>query len=528
MESMVNDAFGHWEEEAVNATTSQALGADERLHEHPIEDHNGFSEFLNDANQTLYEGSRHTKLEFIIKLYHIKFLCGLSDKAMTMILDLLRDAFHEAKLPPSFYEAKKIITKLGLNYTKIDACLNDCMLYLEDDDKDLQTCKHYGTSRWNPKKKKKQPAKVLRYFPLKPRLQRLFMCCKAVEHMRWHVLGGNKDGLLRHPRDGEAWKAFDLTHPEFALDPRNVRFQNPLKSAPQPQQDANPLTQAQTYSSPTINLRQPSPSIEVVAEVPSNVSPPIDFSPTNDVSQEEFPQEAPTSRRTDRESSQHWNIDAIEGVIKKIKIKVREVNNLPSGEHIIVEFDDQGQEFGNAQGLLAGFCGILATDCNLFPINFERWSGKTGMPKCYFDDCYLTILKELCRKNKEIRSKQKIPHTGGSKSNARRRHEMLLEIGQNPSRGTLFIEIHKRKDGSYVNDAAKTIGCKQKLTLLESQLQGTLNALKAYMIMKERKIPDELASFFLSQPSDVGSEPESSLDARGSSGGNNLNSQSNI
>ena len=34
----------------------------------------------------------------------------------------------------------------------------------------------------------------------------------------------NKDGLLRHPRDGEAWKTFDLIHPEFSSDPRNVRL----------------------------------------------------------------------------------------------------------------------------------------------------------------------------------------------------------------------------------------------------------------------------------------------------------------
>ncbi|KAJ1389719.1 hypothetical protein SESBI_38058 [Sesbania bispinosa] len=124
----------------------------------------------------------------------------------------------------------------------------------------------------------------------------------------------------------------------------------------------------------------------------------------------------------------------------------------------------------------------------------------------------------------------------------------------------MYIATHKRKDGSYVNDVAKTIGeqievvliqntvdesdvspndvvgrvfqpkhsggCKEKYTVLESQLQGTLNALKAYM--KEGKVSDELASFFISQPSDAGSEPESPLHARGSSGGNNLNSQNNI
>ncbi|KAK2422666.1 hypothetical protein QL285_033183 [Trifolium repens] len=64
---------------------------------------------------------------------------------------------------------------------------------------------------------------------------------------------------------------------------------------------------------------------------------------------------------------------------------------------------------------------------------------------------------ELCRKNKENRSKQVIPHTGGSKPLSRKRHEMFLETGQKPSRGKLYIETHKKKDGSLVNDAAKGI-----------------------------------------------------------------------
>ncbi|KAI9127491.1 hypothetical protein K1719_000484 [Acacia pycnantha] len=51
------------------------------------------------------------------------------DKSMNMILELLCDAFEHAKIPSSFYEAKKTITKLGLDYQKIHACPNNCMLY---------------------------------------------------------------------------------------------------------------------------------------------------------------------------------------------------------------------------------------------------------------------------------------------------------------------------------------------------------------------------------------------------------------
>ncbi|KAG5585800.1 hypothetical protein H5410_046234 [Solanum commersonii] len=53
----------------------------------------------------------------------------MADKAMGMILELLKDAFEDAKIAASFYEAKKTINKLGLNYTKIHACPTDCIRY---------------------------------------------------------------------------------------------------------------------------------------------------------------------------------------------------------------------------------------------------------------------------------------------------------------------------------------------------------------------------------------------------------------
>ncbi|CAL5185129.1 unnamed protein product [Lathyrus oleraceus] len=50
------------------------------------------------------------------------------------------------------------------------------------------------------------------------------MCSKTADSMKWHALEANKDGMMRHPRDSEAWKTFDLRHPEFATDSRNVRL----------------------------------------------------------------------------------------------------------------------------------------------------------------------------------------------------------------------------------------------------------------------------------------------------------------
>ena len=42
--------------------------------------------------------------------------------------------------------------------------------------------------------------------------------------MRWHDESRTKDGMLRHPADSLAWKAFDDRHPDFASDARNVRL----------------------------------------------------------------------------------------------------------------------------------------------------------------------------------------------------------------------------------------------------------------------------------------------------------------
>ncbi|XP_057723864.1 uncharacterized protein LOC130939806 [Arachis stenosperma] len=143
-------------------------------------------------------------------------MCGVSDKAFRMIQELLGDAFEHAKILASLNDAKRIIRKLSNAYKKIDACPNDCMLY-QGSDQEL--------SRINvvvKKNRKPQAAKVLRYFPLIPRLQRMFMSSKTSVDMLWHKKGPNLDSFLRHQRDGEAWKVFDRRYTVFSSDPRSV------------------------------------------------------------------------------------------------------------------------------------------------------------------------------------------------------------------------------------------------------------------------------------------------------------------
>nr|GMC82816.1 cytochrome P450 704C1-like [Ipomoea batatas] len=145
--NIIHDAFAHILH-GINepSTSQQTLLGDEVLPRDDREDSNKiFYELLKDGNQELYEGcSKYSKLSFLLKLNHIKCLGGISNKAMSMIFELLKDAFEQARLPDSFYEAKKTINRLSLNYVKIHACPNDCMLYWGDD-KAAETCKDCNT-----------------------------------------------------------------------------------------------------------------------------------------------------------------------------------------------------------------------------------------------------------------------------------------------------------------------------------------------------------------------------------------------
>ncbi|PIN25095.1 hypothetical protein CDL12_02160 [Handroanthus impetiginosus] len=256
-----------------------------------------------------------------------------------------------------------------------------------------------------------------------------------------------------------------------------------------------------------------------------------------------------------------------EGATKTTKLKVRDVFHLPLRVQIVVQFDEQFAPCGEEQGILAGFCGSLATDSSMFPINFKIWR---NMPKSYLDHCWdnaikvsesmakryvlqsngkkwvanrLTIWNEfydptkgrnelisnvpngigrdqwatyvdhrlhpetqtLCIKNAERRKKQIVTHTGGSKSNVRRRREMLIECGHLIGRGHLFLATYKHQDGSWTlgKEHPRRVRCmgltvtptssfgntslrlRDRLGQLESQLKSTLNAFKTYILIKE-------------------------------------------
>nr|GFA09968.1 hypothetical protein [Tanacetum cinerariifolium] len=136
-------------------------------------------------------------------------------------------ADRRIQAPTVIYALKKTFKTIGLGYESIHACEHDCCLFRGDDNKDLDFCPVCNMSRWKDSNtpRKKVPKKVLHYFPIIPRLQRLYKSSHTAKEMIWHATGKcTKPGKMQHPVDGRAWKKFDTKYPGFAKEPRNVRL----------------------------------------------------------------------------------------------------------------------------------------------------------------------------------------------------------------------------------------------------------------------------------------------------------------
>lgn len=182
---------------------------------------------MDESHEELYEGCQsYSKFSFVVTILHLKTTSGWSIKSFDALLDIFRKAFPAPTLvPKNFYEAKKYVRDLGFQGEKIHACVNDGVLYRKEyvshthcPNDDCKEPRFSGSDL-------KVPRKVLRYFPLKPRLQRLFIDKNVAYDMRWHKeKRSDNDNTVRHPADTEAWKHLDKEFPSFAIDPRNIRL----------------------------------------------------------------------------------------------------------------------------------------------------------------------------------------------------------------------------------------------------------------------------------------------------------------
>jgi hypothetical protein len=195
-----------------------------------------YYELLKTTEKRLHPSTKQSKLSATVHMYNWKCVEGISNKIFSDILELMNQLLPpcDETLPGNRYEVKKFLSDMGLGHEKIPACRNDCMLFWKCN-KDLDSCIVCGESKWKDdnhldedgepiSSRKNRPVKVVQWFPLIPRLHRLFMSEHTAPYMWWHAEGRTMDGVLRHPADGEVWRSFDIVHPDFMADSRNVRL----------------------------------------------------------------------------------------------------------------------------------------------------------------------------------------------------------------------------------------------------------------------------------------------------------------
>jgi len=119
-------------------------------------------------------------------VFTIKSDHGFSEAGYDKIIEWARSILLEGnKLKENFYVAKCMMKPLGLGYQKISMCPNLCMLYYLEN-VELIDCMTCGYSRYKPttgRGKTLVAYQKIRYFPITPKLQRLFMSPKTAKHM---------------------------------------------------------------------------------------------------------------------------------------------------------------------------------------------------------------------------------------------------------------------------------------------------------------------------------------------------------
>ncbi|KAL8117760.1 hypothetical protein AgCh_015593 [Apium graveolens] len=93
-----------------------------------------FNEMVNTASEPIYPNNANfTTLEFVMELLRWKNRHNCSNNGFDDLLHLIGLVFpNDHKLPEKYYTVRKMIRGLNMEYEKIDACENDCMLFYKE------------------------------------------------------------------------------------------------------------------------------------------------------------------------------------------------------------------------------------------------------------------------------------------------------------------------------------------------------------------------------------------------------------
>ena len=127
-------------------------------------------------------------------------------------------------LPENRRKARQVVTRLGMDYDRIHACVNDCVLF-RNEHAGLDVCPKCGEPRYKEGMQGTTiPRKVLCHCPLIPCIQHMFRSRATSKMLTWHSTSRFTDGVMRVLVDMPAWQPIEQTWPEFREDPHHLRL----------------------------------------------------------------------------------------------------------------------------------------------------------------------------------------------------------------------------------------------------------------------------------------------------------------
>ena len=150
-----------------------------------------FKKLNEEAMKPLHkECGSMTRMAFIIRVLHIKTYTCMTNKTFNMLCQLLNTSLPKVDFPKFYIDAKRALSDLGLGYRTIHVCKYDYILCWGDYANSTH-CPHYGKSVETHQWEEKVPHKIVRYFPIIPRLQRFFF---FEGNIRAHPVAQGKEG----------------------------------------------------------------------------------------------------------------------------------------------------------------------------------------------------------------------------------------------------------------------------------------------------------------------------------------------
>jgi hypothetical protein len=207
----------------------EEAGGDGQPHvenEEDVDDLDELDGLYREATTPLYPTS---KMSVVSATIIIMNMCSVFRVSNTFTDELFRFLSGDLlpvsnKLPKTHYAARKSIRRLGLHYNNIHACPNGCILY-DEEYATYDRCPKCTQRRWIDGTDN-IPARVVRHFPLVPRLKRMWCSSEIARLLRGHNKHVSDDGIMRSVVDSPAWKHIntDVAFGNFGSDDRNMRL----------------------------------------------------------------------------------------------------------------------------------------------------------------------------------------------------------------------------------------------------------------------------------------------------------------